>query len=368
MKVDAGMQPLRIADLSTVWIMVAIYEYQIPFVEVGQEAVMTLPYIPGQAFHGKVTYIYPYLNADLRQVKVRLEFENPNLLLKPGMFASVELRRTLATDRTLVPREAVIDTGLRQVAYVSRGEGRFEPRNVRVGVEADGGMLEILDGLKPGEMVVTSGEFLIDSEARLREALAKMVTGTLAAGQKAEAVEAGTSVIKSLPEAAAETLGAVLDGYLRIGSKLADDSVEGLDAPAREAAGGVDALLKVEIPEDPHFWHKHGEVAEVRGKALELIGVTDLAQARQRFADMSFALAKLLLATGIPPSFGKPIEELHCPMYREGQGGTIWLQAAGEVRNPYYGRAMIGCFDRRMAMPVTGAPPGAAPAAAPEKK
>jgi len=189
-KVEAGMQLLRIADLAQVWIMATIYESQIPFVEVGQKAVMSLPYIPGRTFDGKVAYIYPYLNAELRQAKVRLEFENPSLLLKPGMFADVRLERTLATDRTLVPREAVIDTGERQIAFVSLGEGRFEPRNVKVGVEAEDGMIEVLDGLRPGEMIVVSGEFLLDSEARLREDLAKMVKGDLATEQKPGATAA----------------------------------------------------------------------------------------------------------------------------------------------------------------------------------
>ena len=150
---------------------------------------------------------------------------NSDHALKPGMYASVELRSTLASERVLVPREAVIDTGVRQVAYVSLGEGRFEPREVRVGVEAEGGMIEILDGLKPGEMVVTSGEFLLDSEARLREALAKLVKGDLAADQKAASVVEGTSELASLPDPAAKAIEGVLDGYFRIASLLADDTL-----------------------------------------------------------------------------------------------------------------------------------------------
>jgi RND family efflux transporter MFP subunit len=198
-KVEAGAQLLRIADISKVWVLVTVYEYQIPYIELGQRAVMSLPYIPGQTFEGKVTYVYPYLNSELRQAKVRLELDNPGGLLKPGMYANVELQRTLATDRTLVPREAVIDTGVRQVAYVSLGEGRFEPRQVQVGVETEGGMLEILDGLKPGERVVTSGEFLLDSEARLHEALAKMVKGNLAADQKTGAASEETKPAEKPP-------------------------------------------------------------------------------------------------------------------------------------------------------------------------
>jgi RND family efflux transporter MFP subunit len=357
MRVDAGAPLLRIADLSKVWIMVALYEYQIPFVQVGQQAVMRLPYVPGVTFEGKVTYIYPFLNQESRQVRVRLEFDNPNLVLKPGMYASVELRSTLASERVLVPREAVIDTGVRQVAYVSLGEGRFEPREVRVGVEAEGGMIEILDGLKPGEMVVTSGEFLLDSEARLREALAKLVKGDLAADQKAASVVEGTSELASLPDPAAKAIEGVLDGYFRIASLLADDTLTGAAEPARLAAENTAALIKTEIPGQPQFWAKHTEAAQVRGKALELVAITDLARAREAFADMSVALGKLLRATGVPPSYGKKVEELHCPMYREGQGGTIWLQPGGDVRNPYYGKGMIGCFDRRTSLPVTGAKP-----------
>ena len=366
-KVDAGATLLRIADLSKVWVMVAVYEYQIPYVEVGQKAVMSLPYIPGQTFEGTVTYVYPYLNQELRQAKVRLEFENPGLLLKPGMFANVDLRRTLATDRVLVPREAVTDTGARQVAFVSLGEGRFEPREVRAGIEAEGGMLEILDGLKRGEMVVVSGEFLLVSEANLREALAKMVAGAPAAGQKAEAAVAGTSELAALPDAAAKALGEVLDGYFKIGAALASDTLEGVTPAARQAAAGVDALLKIEIPANPHFWHQHTEAADVRGKALELVDLKDIEQARQKFADLSIALSKLVHATGVPPSYGKEVQELHCPMYREKQGGTVWLQPAGEVRNPYYGKSMIGCYDTKAALPVTGAKPTASPAAPPAK-
>jgi RND family efflux transporter MFP subunit len=356
MRVETAMQPFRIADHSKVWVLVTLYEYQLPFVEVGQKAVMTLPYLLNKEFEGKITYIYPHLDTELRQVKVRLEFDNPDLLLKPGMFATIELARTLAKDRILVPREAVTDTGVRKVAFVSLGEGRFEPREVRVEAEAEGGMIEIVDGLKPGEMVVTSGQFLLDSEARLREALAKMIQGNLAAEQKAETAVAGPAALRSMPEAAAKALSGVLDAYFQVGEKLAADSMDGVAAPARQVAENVDALLKLEIPDNPHFWHQHAEVAEIRGHALELVGAKDIDKAREQFADLSIALSKLVRATGVPPSYPKAVEELHCPMYREGQGGTTWLQPAGKVKNPYYGKKMIECYDRKVTMPVTGAP------------
>ena len=141
MRVDTGMRVYRIADLSKLWVMVTLYEYQLPYVQVGQRAVMSLPYVPGETFEGEVIYIYPYLDEKTRQVNVRLEFDNPNGVLKPGMYTNVELKNTLARDRTLAPRAAIIDTGERQVAFVSLGEGKFEPRDVRTGIETDEGDL-----------------------------------------------------------------------------------------------------------------------------------------------------------------------------------------------------------------------------------
>jgi len=355
MRVDEGMQVYRIADLSKVWVMVTLYEYQLPFVEAGQRAVMTLSYIPGQEFEGKVIYVYPYLDAQTRQVSVRLEFDNPTLLLKPGMYANVELRSTLAGERTLAPRSAILDTGARQIAFVSLGEGRFEPRDVHVGVETMAGEVEILDGLRPGEMVVTSGQFLLDSETTIRESLAKMIKGTMAAEQEAVVAVAGTSELTSLPPEVASSLNGIMSAYFAISDALAGDTTEGIATDARGIATGVDQLLETEIAQDPHFWHRHDEVATVRGKALELIDVPDIDEARLKFADLSVALAKLVRSTGVPPSYGTQVHQLHCPMFLEGQGGSVWLQPQGKPRNPFMGSVMLECFDERTTLPVTGA-------------
>jgi multidrug efflux pump subunit AcrA (membrane-fusion protein) len=363
MRVDEGMQVYRIADLSKVWVMVTLYEYQLPFVQAGQRALMTLPYIPGQEFEGKVIYVYPYLDAQTRQVSVRLELDNPTLLLKPGMYANVELRSTLAGERTLAPRSAILDTGERQIAFVSLGEGHFEPRDVHVGVETVGGNVEILDGLRPGEMVVTSGQFLLDSEITVREALAKMIKGTMAAEQEAVVAVAGASELAALPPQIDSDLSAIMTAYFAISEALADDTTEGITAKARFVAAGVDRLLETEIPADPHFWHRHDEVATVRGKALELIDVPDIDVARLKFADLSVALAKLVRATGVPPSYGTDVHQLHCPMFLEGQGGSVWLQPRGKPRNPFMGSVMLECFDERITLPVTGAAPAQEPPA-----
>ena len=175
MKVDTGMQVYRIADLSKIWVIVTLYEYQLPYIKMHNKAAMSLPYIPGHTFEGSVVYIYPYLDKKTREVQVRLEFDNPDGLLKPGMFANVTLQNRLPNERTLAPREAIIDTGQRKVAFVSLGNGRFEPRDIVTGIQTENDRIEIRQGLTPGEEVVTSGQFLLDSEAKIRAAIARMM-------------------------------------------------------------------------------------------------------------------------------------------------------------------------------------------------
>lgn len=175
MYLTPGMRLYAIADLSKVWVYVDIYEYQLPWVRVGQEARMSLPYIPNRDFAGQVTYIYPYLDKQTRVIKVRLEFENPSLALKPAMYANVTLRADLDTSALLISREAFIDSGLRKVAFLALGDGKFQPREIQTGVEAEDGMVEVQHGLEEGDRVVTSGQFLLDAESKLKEAIAKML-------------------------------------------------------------------------------------------------------------------------------------------------------------------------------------------------
>lgn len=215
-------------------------------------------------------------------------------------------------------------------------------------------MVEIIDGLKAGERVVTSGQFLIDSEARIRESLARMIKGETAAEQEAVvATLDGAQTTVALPPDAQQHLATLLEHYLAIGDALAADGTDGIVDHARALAAATDALLKTPIPGDEHFWHQHEEMATVRGKALELIDTADIAEARLRYADLSVALAKFMGATGVPGAFGREVHQLHCPMYLEGQGGSTWLQLAGSVRNPYYGSMMLECFDKRFALPMS---------------
>ncbi len=172
-KVMPGENLFKVADLSTVWVQGEIYEYEVPLVKLGQPAAITLASYPGEVFRGKVTYIYPVLQEKTRTVKVRFEFPNTkDWKLKPQMYASVELKIPLGK-RLVVPDEAVLDSGTKQLIFIDKGQGTFEPRDVKVGARVDG-YTEILAGLSAGEKVVTSANFLIDSESQLKAAIGGM--------------------------------------------------------------------------------------------------------------------------------------------------------------------------------------------------
>src|SRR3990170_653030 len=172
MSVMPGVALYKIADLSVVWVLADIYEYEIPFIRLGQQATIQLAYIPGQTFTGKAVYIYPSLNPETRTAKVRFEFPNPDGRLKPEMYANAEIKVRLGQKLT-VPEGAIIDTGIRQMAIIDKGSGYFEPREVKVGAKVDN-YYEVIKGLKAGEKVVTSANFLIDSESKLKEAMGSL--------------------------------------------------------------------------------------------------------------------------------------------------------------------------------------------------
>ena len=159
----------NIADVSTIWVFADIYEYELPMVKLGQAATMTLAYFPGKAYKGKVTYIYPQLDATTRTVKVRLEFLNPEYRLKPDMYANVDLHIDYG-EQLFVPQEAVLDSGSMQIVFVALEGGYFEPRKVKLGAKVDTSYI-VLSGLSAGEKIVTSGNFLIDSESQLKAAM-----------------------------------------------------------------------------------------------------------------------------------------------------------------------------------------------------
>ncbi|MEI8244129.1 MAG: efflux RND transporter periplasmic adaptor subunit, partial [bacterium] len=172
--VDAGMKLYRIADLGLVWVQAQIFEQDLPFIRIGQEALVTLAYLPDRTFRGRVTFIYPAVDEKTRTVQVRMEFHNPGYYLKPGMFATVELTAELAARALLVPDTAILRSGARNTVFVALPGGRFDPRTVTLGPRGADNQYQVLSGLADGERIVTSGQFMLDSESQLRDAIAKM--------------------------------------------------------------------------------------------------------------------------------------------------------------------------------------------------
>ena len=280
--VEASKKLFLIVDLSTLWLDAQIYEPQLAHVAVGRKATAR---VAGRDVEGDVVFVSPRIDPQTRTAVARLAFPNADLALKPGLFASVELSIPVAEKAILVPREAVIDTGRRQVAFVAKGQGRFEARNVRMGAEGAGGVVQILSGLAPGETVVVSGQFLLDAESRMREAIRKL----------------------SSPEPGVE---AVVRAYLPLADSLAHDK------PVETAA--VDALIEAAKAAN----------APAVAKEVEHLCCVPLKEQRERFKKVSEAVIAL-----------KPAGTV----FRCAMAGARWLQASDRVQNPYLGTAMPQC-------------------------
>lgn len=166
MRIMPGEKMFDIVDLSSLWVIADIYEYELPFVKVGNPATITLSYLPGVEITSRIDYIYPNVSAETRTIKVRLKIANHHHQLKPQMFGDVVIRVDLGK-KLVIPESAVMDTGTAMVVYVDRGEGAYEPREIKTGLRAEG-IIEVLRGLKSGERVVAAANFLVDSEAQLK--------------------------------------------------------------------------------------------------------------------------------------------------------------------------------------------------------
>ena len=176
-RVTAGQDLYRIGNLQRIWVTAEVYEHDAPWIEVGQPAQMELTNLADSVVDGEVTYIYPTLNPRSRTLTVRLEFDNPGVRLKPGMFATVYIQYRRKDNVIAVPTSAILHSGRQKLVFVAKGSGRFEPREVQTGLQGDHRLTEVLDGLSAGDQVVVNGQFLIDSESQLQEALRKLSAG-----------------------------------------------------------------------------------------------------------------------------------------------------------------------------------------------
>ena len=178
-RISAGTDLYRIGNLGKIWVNADVYEFDASWIAVGQNVTMKLSFQSGETYGGKVSYIYPTLNPKTRTLTVRLEFDNPDLSLKPGMFATVQIAAQPKGSTLKIPSEAIIHSGTREVVFVAIELGKYEMREITTGLSGDRHMTEVKSGLTEGERVVTSGQFLLDSESQLQEAVQKLLSARL---------------------------------------------------------------------------------------------------------------------------------------------------------------------------------------------
>jgi len=193
--VQSGMQLMTISDISRVWVQGDIYEYELPWVKVGQPAEIVLPFVGRKKVAATLDYLYPYVEPKTRTVKARFVLDNPDYELKPDMYVNIHLKTSPVKDALTVPAEAVLHSGEKETVFIALGDGKFEPRQVKTGLQDDQGNLQIVQGLLDGDTVVTSAQFLLDSESKLREAIAKMLEPKPAPAAK---MEKGTMPMEDL--------------------------------------------------------------------------------------------------------------------------------------------------------------------------
>lgn len=355
MRAMAGMNLYKIVDLSTLWVHVDLYEYQLPWIQVGQKAEIEIGAFPGEIFRGKVLFFYPQLDKKTRTIRACVEIPNPDGKLRAQMFATVRFSPVAEQNVVLVPEMAVLHSGERDVVVLALGEGRFEPREVKLGLQG-GGNYEVLEGLEGGEKIVTSSQFLIDSESNLREAINKMLmarkgeaasermdesmTEEVEQGSGTDSVKMGSDM-KGLEHTQQEMAAVdepediavfqkVLDAYLPIWKTLANDSTRGIDENAKELEG---AAKKAAQQIEAELTKKRLEALE---KAASEMRTDDLAAARESMKVLSRALLSVFEAHTIALPKKYPIME--CTM-----AGEKWIQDSDDVLNPFFGSMMLRC-------------------------
>ena len=185
MRVMAGEELLQVSDLSNIWINADIFEYELPWVKVGQTAKVELPFAQGKVYTGKITYIYPYLKNETRTARARIELANPGLQLKPDMYANITIDTEPVAGALAIPAGSVLNSGKGQTVFVALPGGKFAPRLITSGITDDNGYMQILSGLSEGDLVVVSAQFMLDSESSLREVLRKMTAPAAPEGKGA---------------------------------------------------------------------------------------------------------------------------------------------------------------------------------------
>ena len=338
-----GERIYRLADLSTVWVEAQIYEKDLPYLRNEQAATIRTSYGPERKFEGTVQLLLPQVEAQTRTATARIVLPNPELFLRPGMFVEVSFASQLADDAVLVPDMAVLRSGERNTVFVALDGGFFEPREVKLGSRSEGGFYQVLAGLKAGERVVTSGQFMLDSESQLREAIQKMLKNAGGAQSAAPAGEGAGGhdhgTVKEEKKAASAALPENVTALLK---PLALASADAAAALATDDLAGYKKQLPALRSALAGFFKgyehaAHGPLASYKDGPGD---PADLDAARKDFEPFSTVVADLARENHLHHT-----DKLHvfeCPM-APATGKGRWLQREGGTKNPFFGSKMPRC-------------------------
>ena len=325
MMVKPGEKIFRIADLSTVWVIAQIYENDLALLREGQEVVVRSTYGAEREYRGKIEQLLPELVVETRTVQARLTIPNPDLALKPGMFVEVRFEAELKPAAVLVPDVAVLRSGERNTVFVARDRGTFEPREVKLGARAQDHLYEVLAGLAEGERVVTSGQFMLDSESQLREAIQKMVLAEPSAPQPAAAAPDAKPAAVATEKTPLSTLAFALADAAK---PLAADDLAGYKQQLPALRSALAEFLKT-APQSSLAKFKNA-----------LRDPADLKAARTDFEPLSTAIADLAREHHLHHTAG--LHAFECPMSPV-LGKGRWLQREAGTKNPFFGSKMLRC-------------------------
>lgn len=345
-----GERIFRLADLSHVWVLAQIYEQDLSFVHPGQDATVRVTYGPERMIECRVELLLPQVEEQTRTATARIILPNADGALRPGMFVDVRFAAQIATDAVLVPDLAVLRSGEHNTVFLANSDGSFEPRDVRLGARSQGNLYQVLDGLAGGERVVTSGQFMLDSESQLRDAIQKMLGSSEAASASSTVLQPAPNIDAHIPKPRPPSTPAVgmeamsmLPADARALLKnLALATIAGGDVLAADDFAGYQKQLPAMRQALAAFFSGY---PRAEGGPLEKFkdGLPDrpnLKAARRDFAYFSTAIADLARENHLHHT-----ESLHvfqCPM-APGIGTGRWLQRSTELKNPFYGSAMLEC-------------------------
>jgi len=335
-KVMVGDHLVDVADLSVVWVWAEFYEDEISMLAKGQKVHITAKSYPGQMIEGELSLINPFLTEMKRTAKVRVDIPNPDFKLRPGMYVNIELAMDMGEGLT-IPVSAVMPTGSHTLVFVDKSEGKLEPRRIQVGRKF-GDIYEVLDGLKPGERVVASANFLIDAESKVQGAVKGFEEPAPGDAEKSGPAESSLPV--PLPQETQVLYQPVITAYLAIHRQLSQDKIDALPGQIDRLRECVQAIAKANV-HPPERVDDYQQRISAVAAALEQYRAANLDDARIHFGKISAALIALL--SEFPPPLESPVEVANCPMWDKSPAN--WLQAGKKIENPFMGTKMARCGD-----------------------